>query len=27
LLNGLADIPQTKELFMEASATLKKYLK
>jgi len=27
LLNGLADIPQTKELFLEASATLKKYLK
>ena len=27
LLNGLAEIPQTKELFLEASATLKKYLK
>jgi len=27
LLNGLANIPQTKELFLEASATLKKYLK
>jgi acetyl esterase/lipase len=27
LLNGLAEIPQTKALFLEASATLKKYLK
>ncbi len=26
LLNGLAEIPQTKALFLEASATLKKYL-
>ena len=27
LLNGLADIPQTKALFLQAAATLKKYLK
>jgi acetyl esterase len=27
LLNGLAGIPQTKELFLEASSTLKRYLK
>ena len=27
LLNGLAEIPQTKALFIQAAATLKKYLK
>jgi acetyl esterase len=27
LLNGLADLPQTKSMFLEAAATLKKYLK
>jgi acetyl esterase/lipase len=27
LLNGLAEIPQTKDLFVQAAAELKKYLK
>ena len=27
LLNGLADLPQTKDLFIQAAAQLKKYLK